>query len=360
MSDSNDLELRILNGLHRGASVPLDDQPQLIGAADDADIVLVDPGIEPRHAVLRRDGDSWSLLSLDGIVRGAAADVPADQPQLAPGDCARVGRVWLTVTAPDLPWQDPPADPPALAALPDAGDAGMETALDMDVDVDIDMDEATDEATDEEMPESPGTGAPEPTPPAPPAAAERVDGPRRRRSRIVMLPVALGAGLVAAAAFAYTARPNEPLHKDAAAILAAPAAQQAALALPLSPQALRQALRQRLAEVDLLRRFELTLEERAWTMRASLDEEEAARFRRILAAFVSAHHIDFPVDVRIGGPDTMLPFKVRQVISGADASIVTDDGQRLYPGDNYRGVRLVAINGNRLSFNGAQPIEVTW
>ena len=27
-------ELRILNGLHRGASLPLDDQPQLIGAAD--------------------------------------------------------------------------------------------------------------------------------------------------------------------------------------------------------------------------------------------------------------------------------------------------------------------------------------
>ena len=100
MSDTNDLELRILNGLHRGASLPLDDQPQLIGAADDADIVLVDPGIELRHAVLRLDGGCWSLLSLDGIVRGAAVDMPADQPQLAPGDCARVGRIWLTVTAP--------------------------------------------------------------------------------------------------------------------------------------------------------------------------------------------------------------------------------------------------------------------
>ena len=333
-------ELRILNGLHRGASLPLDDQPQLIGAADDADVVLVDPGIEPRHAVLRLEADSWSLLGLDGAVRGAQDDAEADQPGLAPGDCARVGRIWLTVTTQDSPWQDPPADPPSMTALPDAG-----------------------EPTDDEMPElaeplteqADDEAEPVLAQPAP-AAASRAQKPRRR-SRIVMLPVVLGAGLVAAAGYAYSARSPEPLRPSPA--LAAPAAKPA-LAQPPSPQALRAAFRQRLAEVDLLRRFDLTLEDRAWTMRAALDDEEAARFRRILAAFVAAHHIDFPVDVRIGGADTMLPFKVRQVISGANASIVTDDGQRLYPGDDYKGVRLVAINGNRISFNGTQPIEVKW
>ncbi|WEF32225.1 FHA domain-containing protein [Pseudoduganella chitinolytica] len=335
MSDTNDLELRILNGLHRGASLPLDDQPQLIGAGDDADVVLVDPGIEPRHAVLRLAGSSWSLLALDGIVRGAADDVPADQPQLAPGDCARVGRIWLTVAAPGMPWQDPPADPPPQAAMPEQEQAGVEEPLQ----------------------------AEEAEPVAPPDVAEpvpaRVQKPRRRRSRIVMLPVALGAGLVAAAAYAYTARSGEPMPAPATTSLK-PAAALPKAAQPPSPQALREAFRQRLAEVDLLRRFDLTLEDRSWTLRASLDEEEAARFRRILDAFVAAHHIDFPIDARIGGADTMLPFKVRQVVSGANASIVTDDGQRLFPGDDYKGVRLVAINGNRISFNGRQPIEVKW
>ena len=335
----NTFELRILNGLHRGASLPLDDQPQLIGAADEADVVLVDPGIAPRHAVLRLEADSWSLLALDGAVRGALDDTEADQPGLAPGDCARVGRIWLTVTTADAPWEDPPADPPAMAALPGAA-----------------------EAIEEEMPEADGPLDEEPEPilaepPPAAAAAPRVEKPRRRRARIVMLPVVLGAGLVAAAGYAYSARSPEPLRPSPA--LAAPASKPAVQAPP-SPQALREAFRQRLAEVDLLRRVELTLEDRAWTMRAALDEEEAARFRRILAAFVAAHHIDFPVDVRIGGSDTMLPFKVRQVISGANASIVTDDGQRLYPGDDYKGVRLVAINGNKISFNGAQPIEVKW
>lgn len=331
MSDTNDLELRILNGLHRGASLPLDEQPQMIGSGDDADVVLVDPGIEPRHAVLRLAAGSWSLLALDGIVRGAADDVAADQPQLAPGDCARVGRIWLTVAAPGTPWQDPPADPPPQAAVPEAVPADVE------------------EPTEAEEP------APEPVEPAP----ARLEKPRRRRSRIVMLPVALGAGLVAAAAYAYTARSGDTMPAPAAASLK-PAAVEPKAAQPPSPEALRQAFRQRLAEVDLLRRFDLRLDDRAWTLRASLDEEEAARFRRILDAFVAAHHIDFPIDARIGGADTMLPFKVRQVVSGANASIVTDDGQRLYPGDDYKGVRLVAINGNRISFNGIQPIEVKW
>jgi type III secretion protein D len=337
MSTTNDLELRILNGLHRGASLPLDDQPQLIGSGDDADVVLVDPGIEPRHAVLRLDGGHWSLLALDGIVRGAADDVPADQPQLAPGDCARVGRIWLTVTAQGAPWQDPPADPPPQAAAPEAAQADVEEAL---------------EPLEPEEPEP--VAAPQPVESVP----ARAEKPRRRRSRIVMLPVALGAGLVAAAAYAYTARSGDPVPAAATAGLKPVAVQPKAP--PPSPEALRQAFRQRLAEVDLLRRFELTLDERAWTLRASLDEEEAARFRRILDAFVAAHHIDFPIDARIGGADTMLPFKVRQVVSGANASIVTDDGQRLYPGDDYKGVRLVAINGNRISFKGTQPIEVKW
>ncbi|WUR13066.1 FHA domain-containing protein [[Empedobacter] haloabium] len=330
MSHTNDLELRILNGLHRGASLPLDEQPQLIGSGDDADVVLVDPGIEPRHAVLRLDGSGWSLLGLDGIVRGAAADVPADQPQLAPGACARVGRIWLTVTAPDTPWQDPPADPPPQAAQAEVDEPVQAEAP---------------------APEVP----PEPAEPVP----VRAEKPRRRRSRIVMLPVALGAGLVAAAAYAYTARSGDAMPAPATASLRPVAAQPKAAQAP-SPEALRQAFRQRLAEVDLLRRFDLSLDDRAWTLRASLDEEEAARFRRILDAFVAAHHIDFPIDARIGGADTMLPFKVRQVVSGANASIVTDDGQRLYPGDDYKGVRLVAINGNRISFNGTQPIEVKW
>jgi type III secretion protein D len=235
-----------------------------------------------------------------------------------------------------LPWQDPPADPPTATA---------------DLDAQVAVPEELWSLSEEETLASPETD------PVPEAAQLRA--PRRRRSRIMMLPVALGAGLVAAAAYAYTAHPGAPARLPSAAHLSALAADSAAVP-SLTPNALRQAFRARLAEVDLLRRFELTLDDHAWRMKAALDEEEAARFRRILASFVATHHIDFPVDVKIGGTETMLPFKVRQVVVGANASIVTDDGKRLYPGDDYRGVKLVAIDGNRISFNGAQAIEVAW
>jgi type III secretion protein D len=104
----------------------------------------------------------------------------------------------------------------------------------------------------------------------------------------------------------------------------------------------------------------LQLDDGAWRMKGALDEEETLRFRRILADFVKANNIKFPVDVQLGGADTLLPFQIQQLVTGNQASIVTSDGQRLYPGDEYKGVRLTAIDGNRITFAGREPIEVRW
>ena len=54
-SDEQVLELRILNGLHRGATLPLDGDAAALGSDESNDIVLLDPGIEPRHARVLRD-----------------------------------------------------------------------------------------------------------------------------------------------------------------------------------------------------------------------------------------------------------------------------------------------------------------
>jgi type III secretion protein D len=127
-----------------------------------------------------------------------------------------------------------------------------------------------------------------------------------------------------------------------------------------TPQQLREAFRNRLAEVDLLKRINLDLRDNEWTMQASLDADEAARFDRILKAFVQAHNIKFPVHARVGSAEVMLPFRVREVITGANAGIVTQDGRRLYVGDEYRGLRLVAVEGSHLQFDGERKIKVQW
>lgn len=95
-------------------------------------------------------------------------------------------------------------------------------------------------------------------------------------------------------------------------------------------------------------------------MQAALDEEDAERFQRMLKAFMKRYDIHFPVNVKIGSAEAMLPFRIQQVISGNNASIVTDDGRRMYVGDEYRGTKLAAIDGNQLSFTGKRSIDIKW
>lgn len=66
MGEQSGLELRILSGLHRGASLPLGGERYVIGSSDDADVVLLDPGVADRHATLRHDGERWLLAALEG------------------------------------------------------------------------------------------------------------------------------------------------------------------------------------------------------------------------------------------------------------------------------------------------------
>ncbi|WP_207004419.1 FHA domain-containing protein [Trinickia mobilis] len=98
------LELRVLNGLHRGATLPIDASSVRIGSDADNDLVLLDPGIEPHHATLVCDEPGalrWSLCN---------AGEPAPLPAGAPVD---LGGVYLVVVAEDAPWSAPAARPSA-------------------------------------------------------------------------------------------------------------------------------------------------------------------------------------------------------------------------------------------------------
>ncbi|HEX7986437.1 MAG TPA: hypothetical protein VF616_23160 [Duganella sp.] len=95
-------------------------------------------------------------------------------------------------------------------------------------------------------------------------------------------------------------------------------------------------------------------------MQAALDEDDAERFQRMLNKFVRVHDIHFPVKVKIGNAEAMLPFRIQQVISGSNASIVTDDGRRMYVGDEYRGVALAAVDGGQVRFTGKHNVSVQW
>ncbi|NRR30408.1 hypothetical protein HSX11_09415 [Oxalobacteraceae bacterium] len=352
-------ELRILNGLHRGAALPLDGQPLLIGASDAADVVLVDPGIAARHATLTPADGGWLLTAHDGTLFPADSALASGVLDLAAGEHARLGPIWLTVAHQDSAWEEPPASVPAFGAKADE-DAPAWTA-----------------------------------PPAGRAVTARAPRTARRRRAALALAVAL---LSCAAAYAITGksepvadtharpaaldglpaaarRPAQPVAAaisiDAAPADAAPAPASPSALVPasvlepasapvLTGEALRSAFRKRLADADLLKRFDLDLQDQQWLMKGALDDEEADRFARILTGFVKQQRIGFHISAKIGSGETMLPFKIQQVISGANASLITQDGERIYVGDEYQGVRLVAIQANQLSFSGKRKIEVKW
>ena len=72
--------LRILSGLHAGASRTLADQEMiLVGSGDDCDIVLADHGVARHHALVNLTGGMSSLRALDAPLR-------VDGQPLHPGD----------------------------------------------------------------------------------------------------------------------------------------------------------------------------------------------------------------------------------------------------------------------------------
>ena len=62
-------ELRVLDGRHQGAALPLFGEQWSIGAHADADLVLNDPGIAEQHARLRLVDSNWSVQAEAGLLQ---------------------------------------------------------------------------------------------------------------------------------------------------------------------------------------------------------------------------------------------------------------------------------------------------
>ena len=85
--DAGEAVLRIVSGLHVGASRPLSRREMvLVGSGDDCDVVLADEGVAAHHALLN---------VVDGRFHLRALDAPVELPgrTLHPGDPVEIGQV---------------------------------------------------------------------------------------------------------------------------------------------------------------------------------------------------------------------------------------------------------------------------
>ena len=64
------LEIRILNGLHQGASIILDEDRIVLGSSLEADIEVIDPDIQERHCAIEylADKNTWYVQALEGSI----------------------------------------------------------------------------------------------------------------------------------------------------------------------------------------------------------------------------------------------------------------------------------------------------
>lgn len=110
------LELRILTGLHRGATLPVDGDTIHIGSGPENDIVLLDPGMPPAASVIYRSGASaWRYGAFQSVQPGGAAfDRASESAALVAGARWFAGPVLIGCEEEGSPWPVEPvhADAP--------------------------------------------------------------------------------------------------------------------------------------------------------------------------------------------------------------------------------------------------------
>ncbi|WP_255702023.1 type III secretion system inner membrane ring subunit SctD [Bordetella sp. LUAb4] len=103
---AHQLELRILTGLHQGASVPAANAMS-VGSDADCDIVLSDPGMPALAGYIRVVNQTWQFDAEPTDTADAEETAPRTERPLEPGLPLRVGPVWISVAPVADPWPDP-------------------------------------------------------------------------------------------------------------------------------------------------------------------------------------------------------------------------------------------------------------
>ena len=111
-------ELRVLSGLHEGAALPLFGECWSIGADQDADLELYDPGVAARHARLHGMAGRWTVQAQEGLLQDDTGTVRAQIADLAPGRAFAIGGIRLCVADTQSAWLDEPADAVAQPGAP--------------------------------------------------------------------------------------------------------------------------------------------------------------------------------------------------------------------------------------------------
>ena len=129
--------LKILAGPHRGGELTLPESGELsIGSDDACDIVLSDPSLAGRHALLSLAGQQQGrLIPQEGVVASGEARLPAEGEEIVDFRVYSLGETRLSLGPDEGEWPDdevpenrppPPEEPPSGEPASEGGEADLE------------------------------------------------------------------------------------------------------------------------------------------------------------------------------------------------------------------------------------------
>ena len=297
------LELRVLNGLHQGACLALGKESLTIGASLEADIEILDPGIESLHCEILYESnkDTWLLCPLEGECYVGLDSASVQKVSLEEGLIVKIGGVYVGFFHPDSIWDSQHLNPENQAFA------------------------------------------------------------RRRKGRSLWfnnskfyLPLILVSGCY----FAYGVSDVKSdrkedivttLQRDEEIPKADPVLMKNAL-LALNDMLRARTLQGKVTVVK--QHYELELQGNVTQDEVEVIGRMVSRFSRIFPNQIVKNSVTLR--------NRTLPFDIKSVSSGMYAHIVTDTGERLYLGDSFRGYTLKDIDNQRILFSGLDDVEVRW
>ncbi|AZE82124.1 type III secretion protein HrpQ [Pseudomonas orientalis] len=299
-------ELRVLDGLHQGAALPLFGEQWSLGANPDADLLLNDAEVVEHHARLRLADGCWSVQAEAGLLKNSEGQALAQIVDLALNTVFLIGSVRLCVSLADQPWPQAPASNPALPLSEPVGQA--------------------------------------------PLALKLSSISSSQQKRLISLVLAF-AVLTAAVGIIFSGERN------AQASLMPTVIQKPEL---VSPFEVRQQLLKMLSERELAQRISLQVINGQISLSGDVSQEDVDVVARMLDRFGKEFDTAVPVISRVRVRDGVLPFKIVQIVGGPNGHVVLEEGSRLFVGDEVDGLRLVLIDNSKVVFDGVQRYEVRW
>ncbi|WP_260954389.1 FHA domain-containing protein [Pseudomonas citri] len=315
-------ELRVLTGLHRGAALPLSGEQWSIGSSSDADLALYDTGIKGRHCMLQLVDSNWSLTGQEGIVTDNEGHRVEAISTLKPDTPFSLNGVWLSVVSANTDW---PEDETVSAELASpAPDEPSNSAQDTPQLLSLNA------LRDETAP-----------------AQQRRQRPPLIASLLLISGLALFLGILF-----WAFNRQEPI----------PAAPPPAAKVVLADaQAVRKVILNMLQQRDLQNRITLTEEPGKLLLNGDFAADDLLQVtERMLLRFERQYQSPIRVQSALPVAKPVLPFTVTQISNGRLPHVVTDDGRRLFLGDEIDGVRLVEINDRQVIFEGDRRVELSW